>query len=448
MLRRVALRAGFRFSTLGPLLLVIGLEFLLSSKLEFHGMWHYALAVGGGLIALETWQKGRGRTQGFLEELKAHWVMSLGSWTPIAIVGVLSTGLCAPWTFLQSLVSVTACSAIWVPVALLCLLLYSVGLEHESARILEGVQGFLYAGMEWFHEAFSSTLLWLLEPSGLLVGVAVVALLALLRSLLKLRLRELALFGCLLSLGYRWIVSASAPLPTDEAIVQWDVRQGDAALVRVQGQTGMIDAGSARAVGLAEWIERLATQRVRALDWILLTHPDEDHSGGLESLRLLIPIGRVIEGSATLDPSLPFRALFLSGRKRANGEMWGVWVELKNGSVYLNLGDADREMERRFARALIPKEWRPEISPVRILKVSHHGSATSTDPVLLERFRPTDAWISSGGGNRFGHPRVEILRRLKTSRARLARTDQAGDLIFRLGQHSAAIDDQDIAGQP
>jgi competence protein ComEC len=123
-------------------------------------------------------------------------------------------------------------------------------------------------------------------------------------------------------------------------------------------------------------------------------------------------------------------------------------VELKNGSVYLNLGDADREMERRFARALIPKEWRPEISPVRILKVSHHGSATSTDPVLLERFRPTDAWISSGGGNRFGHPRVEILRRLKTSRARLARTDQAGDLIFRSSQHSAAIDDQNVAGQP
>ena len=230
--------------------------------------------------------------------------------------------------------------------------------------------------------------------------------------------------------------------------MQWDVRQGDSALIRVRGQVGMIDMGSTRAVGIAEWIERLAREHVHALDWVLVTHPDEDHRGGLETLRVLLPIRRVIDGPGPSDPSLPFRTLFLSERKRANGEMWGAWVELANGVIYLNLGDADREMERRFAHDLIPKEWRPERSPVRILKVSHHGSATSTDPELLRRFRPTDAWISSGGGNRFGHPRTEILERLKAFRVRLARTDQTGDLIFRSSQHSSAVEDQDVTREP
>ena len=202
MLRRLALRTGFRWSTLGPLLLVIGLEFLLSTKLEFHGMWHYALAVGGGLIALETWQKRETRERGILEELRAHWVLSLGSWTPIAIVGVLSTGLCAPWTFLQSMLSVTACSMIWVPVAILCLVLYSVGLEYEATNVMESVQGFLYLGMEAFHNAFSSILLWTLEPVGLVVGLCLVMFLFFLRLMLRVRMHNLVWIGILFSLGF------------------------------------------------------------------------------------------------------------------------------------------------------------------------------------------------------------------------------------------------------
>lgn len=448
LLRRFAIRAGLRWSTLGPLLLVVGLELLLSSKLEFHGMWHYGLAVAGGLIALETWPRKERHTYGFFEELKAHFVLSLGSWTPIAVVGALSTGLCAPWTFLQSLLSVTACSLVWVPVAILCLFLYSIGLEHESASILEGVQALFYWGMEVFHSVFSSSLLWTVDARGLALGLLVTLFLILLREVLRLRIRDLVLTGIVLSLGARAALFCGFSSERDEGVLQWDVRQGDAALVRIQGEVGLVDTGSARAVGISEWMMRLASERVRALDWILLTHSDEDHSGGVETLRLLLPIRQVIEGREDRLNELPFRALFLSGNRRANGEMWGVWMRFQGGGVYLNLGDADREMERRFVRELIPKEWRPEQSSVRILKVSHHGSATSTAPELLTRFRPTEAWVSSGAGNRFGHPRIEVLKRLKAFGARIMRTDQHGSLMWKSGQHSAAVDDEDVTGQP
>jgi competence protein ComEC len=72
------------------------------------------------------------------------------------------------------------------------------------------------------------------------------------------------------------------------------------------------------------------------------------------------------------------------------------------------------------------------IGPDTLLKVGHHGSRTSTTPEFLALAAPTDAVISVGRNNTFGHPRPEIVARLAAAHARVFRTDQFGLTTFLL----------------
>jgi competence protein ComEC len=67
---------------------------------------------------------------------------------------------------------------------------------------------------------------------------------------------------------------------------------------------------------------------------------------------------------------------------------------------------------------------------MRILKVAHHGSRTSSSAALLEAWRPQMAVISCGRGNRFGHPAPEVLRRLEAIGATVMRTDLDGQITI------------------
>ena len=84
-------------------------------------------------------------------------------------------------------------------------------------------------------------------------------------------------------------------------------------------------------------------------------------------------------------------------------------------------GDAGREFESRLAVA--------DTARVRILKVGHHGSRTSTSPQLLAALRPQIAIISAGRGNLFGHPAPDVLERLADAGAVVFRTDRDGAVV-------------------
>ena len=67
-----------------------------------------------------------------------------------------------------------------------------------------------------------------------------------------------------------------------------------------------------------------------------------------------------------------------------------------------------------------------------LLKVGHHGSITSTRPEFLARVAPQWAVISCGLHNRYGHPRLEVLKRFKRPRSAPLSTDINGAACFRL----------------
>jgi competence protein ComEC len=95
-------------------------------------------------------------------------------------------------------------------------------------------------------------------------------------------------------------------------------------------------------------------------------------------------------------------------------------------------GDAERGEEAACLRG-------PGVRPVRILKVGHHGSDTSTSPGFLGAASPDWGIISCGEGNRFRHPRAVILDRLGCRGVRVLRTDRDGGIEVAVRAGSLAV---------
>ena len=73
----------------------------------------------------------------------------------------------------------------------------------------------------------------------------------------------------------------------------------------------------------------------------------------------------------------------------------------------------------------------------RVLKVGHHGSKYSSSQSFLDAVHPTDAVISVGKNNRYGHPAPEIVDRLKSSGINIFRTDELGDIAYECADAQA-----------
>lgn len=235
-----------------------------------------------------------------------------------------------------------------------------------------------------------------------------------------------------------------------------DVGQGDAAIVQFpNGRTLSVDAGGlsttfdigGRVISPAFW-----ALGVRRLDYMSVTHGDNDHIGGAESVFRDFKPAEVWEGVPVPPhaPSRGLRALADSAgtpwrtlqradrlsfgavelivhhpprpeweRQRVRNDDSEVIEILYGGVSFVFTGDISREVERAiapgFARARI-----------RILKVPHHGSATSSSQDFLNALRPDIAVISAGRGNPFGHPVASVLERYRNIGAAIYRTDQDG----------------------
>jgi competence protein ComEC len=116
-----------------------------------------------------------------------------------------------------------------------------------------------------------------------------------------------------------------------------------------------------------------------------------------------------------------------------------IVLRLRYGDVeFLLTGDAGPEFEQRW-----PEEM--DVAPVRVIKVGHHGSRTSSSEAFLSRYRPDVALISAGRGNLFGHPAPEVLARLQRIGAEIFRTDRDGAIILETDGRS--VDVRTMRGQ-
>jgi competence protein ComEC len=253
--------------------------------------------------------------------------------------------------------------------------------------------------------------------------------------------------------------SPRSPAP-DLRLTLFDVGQGEAMLLELpRGPRLLVDSGGvpfgeavdigARVVAPALW-----ARGVRSLDGLLITHGDPDHLGGAGVVTEVFRPRWLWEGIVVPahEPMAVVRAAvraaggrvetLRTGGERAFGEArirvlhppapdWerprvrnddSVVVEVRYRDVAIVLtGDISADIEREILPRLSPAR-------VRILKVAHHGSRTSSSIQLLESWRPQFALISAGRGNSFGHPTPEVLRRLASIGATILRTDRDGQI--------------------
>ena len=233
------------------------------------------------------------------------------------------------------------------------------------------------------------------------------------------------------------------------AIHYIDVGQGDAALVVCDDKTMIIDGGKSSASSII--YTYLKNLNIDYLDYIIASHADDDHVGGLSAPLAKMNVGNVIapeteadtrsynslktkteEQGLTIQHPKPGDSIDLGSSKI---EFYGPITESEsdrnNGSIVMKIiygdtsflftGDAEREEEQEILNAGY------DLSTT-VLKVGHHGSKNSTTYPFLREIMPQYAVISVGD-NSYGHPTEDTLSRLRDADVKVYRTDMQGDII-------------------
>lgn len=230
-----------------------------------------------------------------------------------------------------------------------------------------------------------------------------------------------------------------------------DVGQADCTLIQTEEMAMLIDAGNwedqERILGY------LDGQGIERLDYVIGTHPHEDHIGSMGAVIRRYEIGTLIlpdkiHTTAAYEDMLQAAAdKGLSVTLPEVGERYGLgdgaWFSivapvkdygdnLNNWSVgvrvtygedhFLFCGDAEAEAEadmQRTGEALKAQVW----------KVSHHGSSTSNTPEFLDAVEPAYGVISCGKDNSYGHPDQSVLKELAKRGVETYRTDEQGTIV-------------------
>lgn len=249
-----------------------------------------------------------------------------------------------------------------------------------------------------------------------------------------------------------WRFAATEPQPQATGVLKAhfiEVGQGDSAFYEMpDGKTMLVDAGTSSAgQTVVSYVRDLGYEKI---DYVVATHPHEDHIGGMSAVLSAFQIGEVWAPPATHDTQTfedflnavaakglsirtatagkvmcedagsGFRVDILSPADGANpGDLndWSVIQKLTFGDTsFLLTGDAGSSLISGAAAG-----------HVDVLKVGHHGSETSTDASLASSLTPQISVISCGAGNDYGHPDQSALDALATST--VYRTDLNGTVV-------------------
>lgn len=229
-----------------------------------------------------------------------------------------------------------------------------------------------------------------------------------------------------------------------------DVGQGDAIFIESDGETMLIDGGPPSE---SSKIFSFLTQRdVSVIDYIISTHPHQDHIGGLSgalhaaSARVVFSMYREFD-SKQFDS---FAKLVDAHGLTMIPAPIGSFIPLGNGTVtflgpnkhYDNVNDNSIIIRFDYGQRSFLFTGDMESTSehdtidlgrnvcVDVLKVAHHGSDSSSSYVFLREAMPAYAIISVGVDNGYDHPAETVLSRLEDAGAAVLRTDQLGDIVF------------------
>lgn len=225
-----------------------------------------------------------------------------------------------------------------------------------------------------------------------------------------------------------------------------NVDQGDAILIQVNNKNLLIDSGpKSHKKQLVKFLNDL---NISKLDYVIATHPHEDHIGNMNTVLNSYKVQsfyapKVYSYTKSFEQmidSLKSNNLKINPIKRGcntinlgfqtnvevfspindtydNENNYSTVIKISFGNnSFLFTGDAEKEIEDKLI--LLNDDLKADI-----LKVSHHGSSSSTSDSFLNRVSPKYAVISVGKNNIYDHPNDTIISKLNTYNIDILRTD-------------------------
>ena len=253
---------------------------------------------------------------------------------------------------------------------------------------------------------------------------------------------------CIGTLGYRYITKPKWQLDT------LDVGQGLATLIVKEGKGVLYDTGPAWQSGIGgssmaelEILPYLQREGIE-LETLILSHDDNDHSGGAKAILAAYPEIELITPSRK-NYGETHRTFCLQGKQwqwrgldfkilspaqitdRAENPQSCVILFTDGQYQILLTGDADVATERSFAEKL---------GKINALQVGHHGSKTSTGEILLAQTKPDIALISSGRWNAWNFPHPTVIERLNRYQSAVENTAILGHIRLNFTEKGIEIE--------
>jgi len=236
-------------------------------------------------------------------------------------------------------------------------------------------------------------------------------------------------------------------------VIFLDIGQGDAMLIKTpQNNYGLIDSGPNN--NIINALGKYIPSYVSTLDFVILTHPDKDHvegfielskrfkinnlfinkiykdNGLVTSLKESLEVNRIKQLSLfsvndfTYD-GLNFEIIWPNNNRDlkfldSNDTSISLLIEYKNLGI-LTLGDISDTFEESLLEKLKDKD-------IDILKVSHHGSKTSSSEKFIASIKPKISIISASKDNNYGHPAESVVETLSKSGSLIYKTYENGSI--------------------
>jgi competence protein ComEC len=231
-----------------------------------------------------------------------------------------------------------------------------------------------------------------------------------------------------------------------------DVGQGDSILIQINEKNMLIDAGTSESTNYL--IDYLKKQKISKFDYIIETHPHEDHIGAMSKIINKFKVGKFYAPKITTNTkafddmisSLKQKSLKIIIAKAGLNLNLGnnikceilapnniSYKEVNNYSTVIKIdfgttkflfeGDAEKLSEDE----MIAKGYNLSCD---VLKLGHHGSRTATSDEFLKKTNPKIAIISCGLNNDYGHPHKPTLTKLNAINSKIYRTDKDGTIVL------------------